>query len=409
MAFRKADVDRGLASASAGLRSRPPMRPLPSRSVVLALVVAPAVAIAAACGGSTTSNPPAADSGAPPQDGSADTGIAMDASSVDTGALVDSGVADSGVVVDSGVVGDGGACPAVTGSVTEAAHGKPPVVSNLGGPVLHSPTVVTFTFQDTANAAALQAFGASIGSTSWFGEVLGDYTTTTSTPAGLSVAIAANADVTYVDNGAVGGDAGTGSGTDLNGFMNQAIANAVTAGTIPAPDGNTVYMFYFPSTTTITGFVGQSCQDYGGYHFNQVYVDGTTPIYYAVLPDCAAGSSYELEASTITASHELIEATSDPAPNTGWSLDTSPYPEAERRRSSTATIRGSPWATARSLTTAWERRGPSTAAPWCSASGRTRPRRAATIRASRSRPARRTSTPRPTRPSTWPTWATPSR
>jgi hypothetical protein len=292
------------------------MGPLPSRSVLLSFLVGPAVVIAAACGGSTTSNAPAADSGV------------MEASTVETGAPIESGVVDSGL--DSGAVDAGGACPAVSGSGTEATHGAPPVVSNFGGPVLHSPTVVTFTFQNTANAAALQAFGATIGSTSWFAEVLTDYTTTTVTPAGLSVAIAANADATYVDNGGVGlgGDAGAGSGTDLNEFMNQAIANAVAANTIPAPDGNTVYMFYFPSTTTITGFVGQSCQSYGGYHFNQVYGDGTTPIYYAVLPDCAAGSPYELQAVTVAASHELIEATSDPAPNTGWSLDTSPYPDA---------------------------------------------------------------------------------
>jgi hypothetical protein len=291
------------------------MRPRPSRSVLLSLLVlliSPAVALAAACGGSTAHSAPAADSGA------------MDTSTIETGGPTDSGGGvDSG---DSGAVDDGGACPAVSGSGTEATHGTPPVVSNLGGPVLHSPTVVTFTFQNTANAAALQAFGGSIGSTSWFAEVLKDYTTTSVTPAGLSVSIAANADATYVDNALGGGDAG--AGTDLNAFINQAIANAVAANTIPAPDGNTVHMFYFPSSTTITGFVGQSCQDYGGYHFNQLYSDGTTPIYYAILPDCAAGSSYELEAVTISASHELIEATSDPAPNTGWSLDGTSYPDA---------------------------------------------------------------------------------
>ena len=297
------------------------MRPLPCRSILLCLLlcllIGTAAALATACGGSTASNPPGADSGAMD---------ASNASNVDTGTPH----IDSGVVVDSGVVDDGGACPVVSGSGTQATHGNPPVVSNLGGPVLHSPTVVTFTFQNTANAAALQAFGATIGSTPWFAEVLSDYTATTSTPTGLSVAIAANADATYVDNGGVGvdADAGAGSGTDLNAFINTAIANAVAAKTIPAPDGNTVYMFYFPSATTITGFVGQSCQMYGGYHFNQVYVDGKTPIYYAVLPDCAGGSSYELEAVTVAASHELAEAASDPAPNTGWSLDTSSYPDA---------------------------------------------------------------------------------
>jgi hypothetical protein len=309
---------------------RPSPSRIPARSILVGLAAGPALAIAAACGGSTT-NPAAADSGAPLQDGSAlpDTGgSGMDASSLDGGARDTGALVDSGNAVDSGVGNDGGACPVVTGS-TEAPHGKPPVVSNMGGPVLHSPKVVSFTFQDTANAAALQAFGATIGSSSWFTEVLSDYTTTTATPVGLSAPIAANADATYVDNGGVGlgGDAG-GGGTDLNAFMNQAIANAVTAGTIPTPDGNTVYMFYFPSTTTITGFVGQSCQAYEGYHFNQVYIDGHTPIYYAVLPDCAAGTPYELESSTITASHELAEATSDPAPNSGWSLDISSYPDA---------------------------------------------------------------------------------
>jgi hypothetical protein len=288
----------------------------PCRAVLLflGLLIGPAAALATACGGSTANSPHGADSGA------------TEASTVETGVpTIDSGV-DSGAM-DSGQMAPEGACPVVTGSGTPAAHGTQPVVSNLGGPVLHSPTVVTFTFQDTANAAALQAFGATIGSTPWFAEVLHDYTTTTATPAGLSVAIAANADATYVDNGGVGlGDAG--AGTDLNAFINQAIANAVAAKTIPAPDGNTVYMFYFPSTTTITGFVGPSCQAYGGYHFNQVYGDGKTPIYYAVLPDCAAGSPYELQAVTLAASHELVEAASDPAPNTGWSLDTSPYPDA---------------------------------------------------------------------------------
>ena len=299
------------------------MRPLPSRAALLALPLVPALAIAAACGGSSTQDNPIADSGAPSLDSSTaiDTGSlpAPDASNVDTGATVDSGAPAS----------DGGACPAVTGTFAEAAHGQPPNVSNLGGPVLHSPTVVTLTFQNTANVAALQAFGATIGSTPWFGEALHDYTTTASTPAGLSVAIAANADVTYVDYGGVGlsGDAGASAGTDLNAFIDKAIADAVAAKTIPAPDGNTVYMFYFPSATTITGFVGQSCQDYGGYHFNQLYGDGTTPIYYAILPDCAAGTPYELETITVAASHELMEATSDPAPNTGWSLDTTPYPD----------------------------------------------------------------------------------
>jgi hypothetical protein len=313
--------------------------PHPRRfSALLALPLVPALAIAAACGGSTTSNP-AADSGSPPGDSStttiADTGTLADVSTV-----VDSGkAADGSSVVDAGPLG---ACPAVDPIDAEAAHGKVPVVANFGGPVLRSPLVVTFTFQNTANASALQAFGATIGSTSWFGQTLHDYTTTTATPVGVAAPIAANADATYVDDG-FGGDVDAGGGgTDLNAFINQSIANAVAAQTIPPPDGTAVYMFYFPSTTTISAFGAQSCQAFGGYHFNQVYSDGTTPIYYAILPDCYAGTPYELQGVTVDASHELIEAASDPAPNTGWSLDTTSYPEGG---TTPTEYRDDPWLT----------------------------------------------------------------
>jgi hypothetical protein len=305
--------------------------------VLLVLAVIPALAFAAACGSNRSS--PASDAGTTPLDGSTakDTGAGVDASGGDAPATLDGGTeteAETGPVV--------GACPAVSVPGAEATHGNPPNVSNLGGPVLHSPRIVTFTFADTPNASALQAFGAGVASSAWFAQTLGDYTTTSLAPAGLSVALAANGDPTYVDYGGVGlgADAGAGAGTDLNAFINAAIAGAVTAGTIPAPDGNTVYAFYFPPSTTITGFVGQSCQFYGGYHFNQVYGDGKTPIAYAIIPDCAAGTGYELEATTLTASHEIAETTSDPAPNTGWSLDMSAYPDGG---TTTPEFRNDPW------------------------------------------------------------------
>ncbi|HEY6459163.1 MAG TPA: hypothetical protein VIY73_03400 [Polyangiaceae bacterium] len=314
--------------------------------LLLVLPLLPALALPAACGGSNSNgNVPASDAGADARafDASTapDTGTPVVSSNGDAGAKLDA-VADTGSVVV-----DAGACPAANVPSAVATHGNPPNVSNLGGPVLHSPRIVTFTFADTPNASALAAFGASIASTSWFAQTMGDYTTTSAPPPGLSVALTANGDPTYVDNGGglfdgdAGADAGTAAGTDLNAFINTSIANAVAASTIPAPDGNTVYAFYFPPTSTITGFVGQSCQGYGGYHFNQVYGDGKTPIYYAIIPDCAQGTGYELQAATLTASHEIDEASSDPAPNTGWSLDVSPYPGDAG--TTTPEFRNDPW------------------------------------------------------------------
>jgi len=296
--------------------------------------------LAVACGSSPTSNNSAAsgtDASPMPESGSgSSSGGQPDGSSPH-----DAGTSDAG---------DGGACPAVgTGSFSPAAHGPLPTMAYYGGPVLPSPLVVTFTFQDTPNATALDSFGATVASTSWFTEVTKDYcipdggACISAGPPGKAVPIAANAAATYVDTGGMGGDGG--AGTDLNQFMNQQIAAAVTAGTIPAPDGNAVYMFYFPPTTTITGIVGTSCTDYGAYHDNQTYSDGTTTIAYAIVPDCASGSANELNSVTVAASHELAEATTDPTPSSttpAWYMDVSNYPEGGTTQPE---YRNDPWLT----------------------------------------------------------------
>ncbi len=317
------------------------MRPL--LPILLASSSLSVLALAAACGSSVSSNNSA---------NSTDSGASSDGPTPESGSS-SGGQSDGSSPNDGGAsdAGDGGACPAVgTGTFSPAAHGPLPTMAYYGGPVLTSPLVVTFTFQDTPNAAALASFGATIASTSWFTEVTKDYcipdggACISAGPPGKAVAIAANADANYVDNGGGGADGG-GGGTDLNQFVNQQIAAAVTAGTIPAPDGNAVYMFYFPPTTTITGFVGTSCSNYGAYHNNQTYSDGTTTIAYAIMPDCASGSANELSSVTVSASHELAEATTDPTPSSntpGWYLDVSNYPEGGTTQ---AEYRNDPWVT----------------------------------------------------------------
>lgn len=319
------------------------MRPL--LPILLASTSLSVLGLAAACGSSTSSNnsPSSTSDASPmPESGSGSSSGGQSDGSSDGASAHDAGASDAG---------DGGACPAVgTGSFSPAAHGPLPTMAWYGGPVLPSPLVVTFTFQDTPNATALDSFGASVASTSWFTEVTKDYcipdggTCISAGPPGKAIPIAANADATYVDTGGISGVDG-GAGTNLNQFVNQQIAAAVTAGTIPAPDGNAVYMFYFPPTTTITGIVGTSCTDYGAYHDNQIYSDGTTTIAYAIVPDCASGSANELSSVTVAASHELIEATTDPTPTSttpAWYMDVSGYPEGG---TTPAEYRNDPWLT----------------------------------------------------------------
>ena len=311
------------------------MRPI-HRSLLASLGVS-LLGVAAACGSSSNGNtgsPLGTDSGTDdssmPESGSGgdDSGHQADATTHDAGPTTDAG--------DGGILGAN--CPAVDAGnpFVEAPHGPFPSVTYYGGPVMTDPLVVTFTFKDTPNVTAIDAFGASITSTPWFSQVTKDYCVPDGGPCigggthGISVAIPTNADATYVDVGdTTPPDAGIG-GTDLNLFMNQQIAAAVAANTIPAPTANTLYAFYFPPTTTITGF-GTSCQDYGAYHSAQVYSDNTTPIVYAIMPDCPSGDpTVDLQEVEIAASHEIAESVTDPNSNgvPAWYMDQWGGPDA---------------------------------------------------------------------------------
>jgi hypothetical protein len=313
---------------------RPVHRPL------IAFLGFSSLGIAAACGSSSNGNNSSnlgTDSG---EGGTEDSSMTESGSGGgDSGSHNDATTGhDGGTTTDGGDGGILGAnCPAVdAGTFVEAKHGPLPTVTYYGGPVMTNPLVVTFTFKDTPNAAALDAFGASITSTPWFTQVTKDYCVPDGGPcitggtAGISVAISTNADPTYVETGGTTPPDGGLGGTDLNLFMNQQIAAAVAANTIPAPTANTLYAFYFPPTTTITGY-GTSCIDYGAYHSAQLYSDNTTPIVYAIMPDCPTGDpKMDLEQVDIAASHEIAEAVTDPNSNgvPAWYMDQWGGPDA---------------------------------------------------------------------------------
>jgi hypothetical protein len=76
---------------------------------------------------------------------------------------------------------------------------------------------------------------------------------------------------------------------------------------------SSIYLLYYPSTTTITDFGGASCSSFGGYH--STIGSGTTGgIIYAVMPRCRTGSIFADDLSQLFSytSHELDEAASDP-------------------------------------------------------------------------------------------------
>ncbi len=293
---------------------------------LLALLLLPALGAAAACGSSSNQTPDAGSDAGSGADVSVDTGT--DGAAGDSSMVADSGAE---AAVDSGILGAN--CPPFDAGTpfVEATHGPLPTMAYYGGPILSAPQIITFTFTDTPGVATLTSFGQTVTKTPWFAEVTKDYciddggTCIGPGPDGIAVAIPKAADATYIDTFGFGTATG---GTDLEAFINQQIAAAVTAKTIPAPGPSSLYAFYFPPTSTIwMGPVNQgspSCQSFGGYHSSMTYTDGTTPIAYAILPDCPSGDPVaDLEGVTIAASHEVVEAVTDPGNNNtlSWYLD----------------------------------------------------------------------------------------
>jgi hypothetical protein len=95
------------------------------------------------------------------------------------------------------------------------------------------------------------------------------------------------------------------------------LATKVEAMTLPPPTANTIYAVFYPVQTTVTLQGATSCQYFGGYHNSSQLADGT-PFAYAVVPRCPQFDPVlqGIDEVTGAASHELMEAATDPLPQT---------------------------------------------------------------------------------------------
>jgi hypothetical protein len=87
----------------------------------------------------------------------------------------------------------------------------------------------------------------------------------------------------------------------------------------PVPDANTLFALYYPPGTTVNwpGF-GQSCQAFHGYHDDVVLPSGM-PVPFAVITRCDSlpeVSVTGIQYVSAVASHELVEAITDPLATT---------------------------------------------------------------------------------------------
>jgi hypothetical protein len=232
-----------------------------------------------ACGGSTD-NSNASGAQSPPVTGT-------DAGGTDAanGVGNDSGVADAGV-------------DAAGEDTYPAPHPPLPTLKNEGGPVITDMKMITVTFVGEPNRDTFRQFDDMVvaSSSTWWTAVASEY------------GVHAGTGGQYVELD----DTVSGKTIDNDKDLIPLLQNAVAAGKLPTPDANTLYAIYLPKTTHITLEGATSCQGFGAYHdYAKFTVNGQTVNgAFAVIPQCGTSGT------SVSASHEFIEAATDPHPFT---------------------------------------------------------------------------------------------
>ena len=218
--------------------------------------------------------------------------------------LVSSGVALGGYLGsdwDASIAGDAGAeaglPPRLGGDAawTNAVPGGMPQVVNHGGPTLKSPMFQAVTFSNYDLTASVDDFVSRVGLTSYWLQAVGEY----------GVGLARAATPVHVP---------TGAPQNIDDAQIQAwLANELTAGgAFEPPASGTVYVLFYPFSTSVTLDGQESCFTMGAYH-NSIVVAGVN-VAYVVIPECTTETMTDQQTTTGAASHEMIETATDPLP-----------------------------------------------------------------------------------------------
>ncbi|MHB8419073.1 MAG: hypothetical protein ACYDCL_13430 [Myxococcales bacterium] len=253
-------------------------------------------------GGQTSELDAGSDAGAPGGDaGQADAGSPDGGRADDAGA--DAGRADAGSL-DAGL-SDAGAA--------DAGRAPFPTMNPGEGEVMASPQIVTVTFSDDPNAASNQAFGAWVATSSWLVTVGADY------GVGAGSAVAAPLADTAASSLGDGGPVNLlNDPAPLVAFLQARIAD----GSLPAPlpdggvFGQTLYVVYYPPALGVAG----STTGAGGAHYCAV-TSSTPPFFTPANPGFSFAWVQFDETNSddqIAASHEIIEAATDPCGSWGY-------------------------------------------------------------------------------------------
>jgi hypothetical protein len=184
----------------------------------------------------------------------------------------------------------------------------PQLVDN-GGPKLTSAKIVTVTWATDTNAASLQDFDDKLGPSQYWKTALAEYGIGPASSGPTNHVVVQTAPPNPWDAAAI------------DTWTQTQIAGAPANGW-PAPDAQSVYMVFVPSTVKVTDTGADACASEAGYHVELKAGSNPDGVAYALaIQNCSieAGTNV-LQDSTSTAAHEIAEAATDPYPNNAPSI-----------------------------------------------------------------------------------------
>lgn len=197
---------------------------------------------------------------------------------------------------------DAGAAKPDAATVTNPppSNVTPPQIVSYGGRVLSTPRIVPIFYPNDAYAAQLTTLAGKLGASDYWKQATSEYGVG-KISVGTAIHLSQTAPSQLTDDQIA---------TWLKSMLDGTHAAFGT------PNTETIYTIFYPSQTSIDLQGTKSCQQFGGYH-NETQV-GATKISYAVLPRCSGADVglSDIDALTVAASHEWVEAVTDPLPFT---------------------------------------------------------------------------------------------
>jgi hypothetical protein len=204
----------------------------------------------------------------------------------------------------------GGACGGTSPDPPLPVQTTLPQVIAAGGPVLTAPKVQPILYSSDASAADIMAFLQEISTTSYWAETTSEYGVGALTvlPA---ITLTTAAPATISDD------------------MLQTMLADNTSGDAPVwgvADPSTIYLYVLPPGTIEQDSEGACCTDYDGYHYEADVGTGASQVTVPYALSCACSgfdgpNVTDLQERTVDMSHEIVESSTDPFPDSNPAYD----------------------------------------------------------------------------------------